>query len=214
MLISHHSHKIFISIPKTGSTSIMSALNEKSLHYKPSIYHASYEEILMFDNNFLINRDFLFKGNKFNFSQNLFKKKLSDYKVYAVIREPIDRLVSVYSDAKKDKNHTTLKEISKLPSLDDFFKFYLSKSCFDHPRHLWPQNYFLLNVPPKNLKLFHFNNLQGLLKNISGKFFWQSINLPHLRRTDSSKLNTNINPLLVKEVKESLKDDYSLYNSL
>lgn len=214
MLISHQSQKIFISIPKTGSTSIMSSLNESSLHYKPSIYHASFSEILTFDDKTLMNNDFLFIGNKFNLSTNFFKKKISEYAVYAVIREPIERLISVYCDAKKDKNHKTLKEISKLDSLDEFCRFYLSKNPLDHPRHLWPQNFFISNTPIKNLHLYNFNNLQALLNKLYGNFFWQNAALPHLRRTDSASLKLHIKSSLLKKLKDSLKDDYSLYNSL
>ena len=214
MLISHKDKKIFLSIPKTGSTSIMSTLNEKSLHYKPHIYHATYKEIISFKNSYTFNKDLLFKGFKFFFIQNILINKISNYNVYAVVREPIERLISVYFDAKADKNHKTLNEISSLNSLDDFFNFYLSKDVLKHPRHLWPQSYFIEDVPLKNLKLYDFNNLQGCLDSLQGNFFWQHSQLPHLRKTNSAKAVLNINDKFLKALKDSLFDDYKLYNSL
>jgi len=214
MLISHQANKIFISIPKTGSTSIMSVLNEKSLHYHPTIYHASFLEIVSFNNQILMNKDLQFSGNKIPFFGNFYRKSLFDYQVYAVVRDPIKRLVSVYYDAIADKNHLTLLDISMLGSLSEFFKFYLSKNVFDHPVHLWPQTHFIADVPTQNLHLYHFNDLQNLLDNLQGNFFWQHSKLPHLRKTDSSNTLIDYESSLVIDVMNSLLEDYNLYKSL
>ena len=213
MLISHQASKIFISIPKTGSTSIMYALNKKSIH-PPAIYHASFLEIINFKESIMMNKDLQFSAPKIPFFANFYRKSLLDYQVYAVVRDPIRRLVSVYYDAIADKNHSTLSEISLLGSLSEFFKFYLSKNVFDHPVHLWPQTHFIADVEPKNLHLYNFTDLQNLLDNLQGNFFWKHSKLPVLRKTDSSNAIIDYQSSLVVDVMNHLFEDYNLYNSL
>lgn len=212
MLISHKSKKIFISIPKTGSTSIMFLLNEKSIHYKPNIYHASFKEIQNFDNSLLFNNDLVFSGSFSPF--NFFINDINNYSIFSVIREPIERLISVYYDARLDKNHDTLRDISLCPDLNNFFEFYFSINVFDHPRHLWPQNFFIDGVKSNNLKLYSFKNIQKCYEKLIGIKIFKYKKLPHLRNTNSSNISHKINSNIIKKLQKDLRDDYKLYNSL
>ena len=46
MILNHTKKIIFISVPKTASTSIMMFLDENSVHEKPEIYHQTINELL------------------------------------------------------------------------------------------------------------------------------------------------------------------------
>ena len=116
MLLSFKYKKAFISIPKCGSTSIMYVLNKKSLDYLPSIYHASAMElpklISSMDKTDLNNNIF---DNKFTSNKNKFF--LNDFNYYACIRDPFDRIASIWLDFRKSPCDDNLK---KIVSIDDF----------------------------------------------------------------------------------------------
>jgi hypothetical protein len=211
MLISHSQKKIFISIPKTGSTSIMFALNPLSIHFNPDIYHASYKEICKFNNKLIFNPDLIFNNNKY--IENFY---ISNYKVYAVVRDPLLRLISVYADSKKDKNHVTLKSISKKKTVNHFLEYYLKNNFFSLPRHLWPQSYFVNGVDKKKLYLYKFDNLNTCFVDLYSNNILKRIfapKLPHMRKTNSEMLVKEIDPNLLLSLKNNLNKDYDLYNS-
>lgn len=212
MLISHSQKKIFISIPKTGSTSIMFSLNPLSIHFKPEIYHASFKEICKFDNKLIFDPGLIFNHNEYK--EDIC---IGNYKIYAVIRDPLLRLVSVYADSKKDKNHVTLKSISKKKTVNHFLEYYLNNNIFSLPRHLWPQSYFVNGVDKKRLYLYKFQNLNKCFADIYSNNLFKKLfapKLPHMRKTSSELLIKEIDSNLLLSLKKDLNKDYDLYNSV
>tara|TARA_B100000073_G_C23660077_1_gene544190 strand:+ start:641 stop:1183 length:543 start_codon:yes stop_codon:yes gene_type:complete len=102
MYIDHDNKRVFIHIPRTGGTSIKSALNLHDKIYKKDVYHTSANEI---------------------------PKECKDYFKFAFVRNPFDRFVSLYFYNKSDyykelfpKNKTTIiaKKYNFKEWLDNF----------------------------------------------------------------------------------------------
>lgn len=145
MIINKTQKFIFISIPKTASTSIMTVLEPESVHQKPEIYHQTISELIKENDN------------------------LKNYDLIAVFRCPFSRIVSTYYDAVYDKNHVSLQEVAKYKSFQDFVKDLPRTKLHEKVRHLWLQKKFIDNYEILNLKkkFFYFEDMSEIRRHIS-----------------------------------------------
>lgn len=221
MLISHKLKKIFISIPKCGSTSIMTTLNFKSIHYKPNIYHASYNETL--DLYSSLDKKIL---NEMTFS-NLFYKKspidISDYYIYSIVRDPLDRLISIWKYFSKYPCDPKLKSEVSYDNINDFLINIISqKSIYNLSRHFWPYEFFLKGTKKGKLNLFSLENLDDCLENLLDKnslnftkFKIKNIlNIKKKYRKTYDFDSNNISESVICDIKDIYSNDYALYKSV
>jgi len=220
MLIDPHSKIAFISIPKTGSTSIMSFLNPSSLKYPPEIYHAYASECLNFDPTFLHNKDFSFSRSPFKFFKRKQHLDIENFTFVAIIREPLERLASLFYDIKLNNNHPTLSHLLVLKNFNDFLEYYLSHNVLDLPRHLMPQYFYIETSIKKKTKLFMFEDIKLCFNYLKYDYFFSKNTLPHLRKNTSGNMSCDYRDIYddskasIRRMKEILADDYILYNSL
>ena len=119
MLVSHSKKFVMVSVPKTGSTSLHYSFSEKlggrydSQSGSPAIYHIYAEDIRYF------------VGSSWQ-----------DYYSCAVVRNPYDRLVSLFHDFKSNRGFI------KAGSFDDFVLNKLKQNWI-HDIHFKPQIEFV-----------------------------------------------------------------------
>lgn len=142
MIILEEKKIIFVSIPKTGSTSIMTVLDPTSLTQKPDLYHQSINE-------FFINNSY---------------SKYSDYNFNYVIRCPVTRLISFYFDSI-DTDHLHSEAIRNYKSFDHFCLSLTKES--KKIRHLFPQNYFYEYKHKLNKNFFYFEDFGKIINYFS-----------------------------------------------
>jgi hypothetical protein len=105
---------IFIHIPKTGGTSINSAIQSSNWQTEPNFFY----------------RHILLKTKKSN-SGDIFDpvnfEKYKEYDIFMMLRHPVDRLVSEYYFIQERKNFINL--LTKRPSdFNDYIKNYQTKN--------------------------------------------------------------------------------------
>jgi len=186
MIINHKKKIIFISVPKTASTSIMMFLDENSVHEKPEIYHQTIKELL--DSRVI---------------DNILK-----YKIIAVNRDPVARLISVYADAIMDKNHITLGFITKFKNFNEFCESLHKDKQYLQIRHLMPQQEFTKcdNSNNLNIKVYHYEKLLNLKIYLREKFPENQKEIGHYRETKTKR-----NPLVDIINTKSLIYIYKIY---
>jgi len=98
MWIDHDKKLVFVAVPKCGSTSMIGALGFKFQGEAPRIYHASIEMIL----------------NE--------HPECTDYESVGFIRNPWDRVVSVFLDGVQSEGHQGAwsKDLLKFKNFEDF----------------------------------------------------------------------------------------------
>ena len=167
MIINHKKKIIFISVPKTASTSIMMFLDENSVHEKPHIYHQTINELLV----------------------NRADDKILTYKIIAVNRDPVARLISVYTDSILDKNHITLGFISKFKNFNEFCKSLYKDKQYMHVRHLMPQQEFIKcnSFNNLNIKVYRYEKLLDLKIYLKKIFPENQKEIGHYRETKSKR---------------------------
>jgi hypothetical protein len=151
----------FIHIPKTAGTSIEAALKlQKGEDY------------------------FIGRGKFEVHMQHLYLSELEqatdleEFKIFAVIRNPFDRLVSTYHYHKAEKNYTSWL-------FEDFVNHALKKenrrSFFDG--HLEPQVNYVKSFKGHHCKIFRFEELQKVTVWLSEQL-QKPTSLPHYRKSD------------------------------
>jgi hypothetical protein len=116
MYIDNFYKVIYVAIPKTGTYSIHDYFQFNSGHPEPDIHHASYQEII--SNN----------------------RELENYDAFAFVRNPWDKLVSVYFDFLKRGRQYSEKIRLEKPLLHEFSGF--EDFCYQLPESAWFSNVF------------------------------------------------------------------------
>ena len=186
MILNHTKKIIFISVPKTASTSIMMFLDENSVHEKPEIYHQTINELLDSRDN----------------------DKILTYKIIAVNRDPVARLISVYTDAIMDKNHITLGFITKFKNFNEFCESLYKDKQYLQIRHLMPQQDFTKcdDFNNLNIKIYRYEELFDLKVYLRKNFPEKQKDIGHYRETKSKR-----NPLVEIINTKSLIYIYKIY---
>jgi hypothetical protein len=195
MPIFNNTKNILIHIPKTGGTSFHMFLlrmetnvdptlgfnraNKKNLfgraeNFNHTLQHCTYEQI----KNIIEKRIIIPDVSEFISSTNI-----DDYNIYAIVRNPYDRMVSEYF-WQKDK----MKRFRG--SFEDFVRQYLSGSN-DYDNHRLPQWKMIEGC--SKIKILRFENLDDDVN----KYFGRGL--------DSTKYH-------VSENKKNIKDIMSMYN--
>ena len=200
MLINYKTKKIFVAVPKTGTTALEShiqsisseyernALIDKARKLRPVAKHISISEI-----------------------KNLLNEEFWNYKFVAIIRDPIDCTISKYRFYKYGRPNQRLQENSKKQSFKKILKIKLAHFL---PFYIWILIYPLKinlkylqlnNNIPANLKCYTFNLLNKspeiICNNLlSDKF--HSISIPTINKTKSkNKISISLLSMFILKLK-------------
>lgn len=163
MLIDHNLKLAFVAVPKTGSTSIHYALlsaTDEEFEFKseaPELFHLCARDLQLI----------------------VGVEAVKSYFSFAVVRNPYDRLVSLYSDFKQSRGLIEAEDFSK------FVRNQLEESWIDDV-HFQPQSFFTSHHGELLLdRIYRFEaGLEVVLDDIGRRFSFRSYELGHSRKSD------------------------------
>tara|TARA_B110000008_G_C16941464_1_gene552632 strand:+ start:937 stop:1707 length:771 start_codon:yes stop_codon:yes gene_type:complete len=208
MLIFPKNKTVFIAIPKSGSTSIISSVNKDYLQFEPGIYHSkSSETCLLLKNN---KKDFLkFIGEEGMSLDDyeLILENIKDYRTFAVIRDPIQRIRSYFCEIHEGLHidHYNLKKLK----ISQFLDFIIDNDDGSLPLHLLPSYKFLDEI--SNLQLFLFEDIK-ILWRILNRYNPNKVALSHERDTRDFKMRGIFNDYVTnsRKLQTRLQRRYSI----
>lgn len=209
MILSNEKKFIYLRVPKTGSTSA-SVFFFNHLPLEKNIIRSSDNSKLVREENYNLIPDEYF-ANTEDFPggvhatleqvirSNLLQYTLQEYDVYAVCRNPLDRLLSFCSMFKKTDNVDILSNFST-------FKKYMS--IFEcSPQSIWlKHNDTLAN------KVFLYEDLHSMISEISSKYNVTDTSIFSSYQLRSyEKPHTQISRKILEYIKIIWADDFDIY---
>jgi hypothetical protein len=209
MLVSNEKKFIYLRVPKTGSTSV-SVYFYENLPLEKNI-------IRLGDNDYLQKEESTrIKGGYFNESTiaatnvhttldeivklNLLTHPLTEYDIYAVCRNPVDRFLSFQSMIKKVENINILKNFST-------FKRFMSEAS---PQSTWlTYNNKLVN------HVFLYENINLMVAEIAEKYgITNTLNFSDYSFRQYNKYTNIIDPRALEYINIHWQDDFKIYDLL
>jgi hypothetical protein len=197
MFINRTKRYVYLRVPKTGSTSIHNYLIDNK---KDDDVSYSFMREYKFDNH-----NSSFKNAHPNLqdaiNSNLLKiEDLSNYKIYGIIRNPIDRFISMvyhfYKGNKKKHQNDVVRD-----AINDY-------KLGIYPYHA-QKDWLIYNNNPIN-NIFLYENINKMLTSILGT----DVNIKYNHRS-KYRTNHNYNDLeleLQNTIKEIYYEDWQIYN--
>ncbi len=149
------------------------------------------------------------------YTQKQFKKIKDNYKnfkSFSIVRNPYDRLVSVYEDKIKSPCEpgvvtTNFNFYENMP-FKKFVKIVCSKKDRNLDRHFRSQYFFLKDLDVD--KIIRFENLNEDLRKSLGEII-SKLNLPHERKTKRKKYKDYYDEETKKLVQKKYRKDFELF---
>lgn len=160
MIIDNEKKFIFVAVAKTGSTSITRRFNILE-DPSPEFYHMHLRNIL----------------TKYPGTKNYFK--------FCFVRNPYDRLVSLYYDLRSSPGHLKWSyPITKYKNFNEFVQNLEKSPCFNFI-HLRPQfEYISINNEVKMDFVGKFENLKDHFKSVEKKLNINHVEIQHFRKRE------------------------------
>ena len=176
---------IFIHIPRNGGTSVCNFFVENKYVDRQPLRLAdldSFYGLLKLNNN-VYELDHLFCAH---LSQFLSPQLIANLKTYSVVRDPVERLVSVYKRAAKESDFRSLAQRSRKGKITSFRSFLDSlevvkgEGLFDienltelphfHFAHFFPQSFYLFDSQGEKLvdQIYSIKELSSLVADMMG----------------------------------------------
>lgn len=211
MLIDFNTKKIFLAVPKTGTT---------ALEYHILSISKKFNRNVLMDNTGKLTS--VHKHISISEIKNLLNEEFWNYKFVAIIRDPIDCTISKYRYYKYGRANQRLQENPKKQSFKKILKIKLAHFL---PFYIWILIYPLKinlkylqlnNNIPANLKCYTFNLLNKspeiICNNLlSDKF--HSISIPTINKT-KSKNKISISSFSMLFLKLKLRKEIIFYNKI
>lgn len=185
MTINHENKLIFVHIPKNAGTSIIKSMGVENI----------------------------FIDKPIDEYKNYYKKYWSEYKKFAVVREPIDRFISAYkfsrmeesgwfsSTGKENLQKHVHYEICNSMDINEYV-LYLYKNPKEFTRWTLPQTFFVSDKNEK-IEIDYFVRYENLLEDL------RQVGLTRIERLNISKINDEN---LIQLTKKSKKMLYEIYD--
>jgi len=212
MILSNEKKFIYLRVPKTGSTSA-SVFFFKHLPLEQSIIRTSDNSVLLRTENSdqipknYFDSEYTFTGGVHATLEEVMQLGLithdvSDYDIYAVCRNPIDRLLSFCSMFKKTDNVNILDNFSVFKQYMDTFE------C--SPQSLW----LTYNNIPVN-RLFLYDDISLMVNEISAKYGVYDTSAFNEYKLRSYRNNDiQISNKILEYIKIIWAEDFEIYESL
>ena len=191
-IVSRLNNYIFFHIPKCGGTSISEILPNKEKVTLIQHTHLDY-----------ISTKFAFeKNNELNFFNNS--------KKFAIVRNPFDRVISLYCYIKQHTDHHLHNRLIN----HDFTQFcYFLRNVGDDSitscyQHLCDDNGFI----DDSMKIFKLEEINNNIEEISDIIKHKIIEIPHINKSDFYYKKTIESDLLIKDI--YIKDFEFFYEEL
>jgi len=190
MIVNHDKKFIFTSVPKTGSTTIMTQLDHSTLGQLPNIYHAPLSKIPE-------------------------TKTHKDYFKFGFTRNPLDRFISTYVDAITDPGHiiTWSKEALQFSDIE-LFCLNFNKTSLCAEIHFVPQySFFYENDACIADCIYRYENFNESCQKINEKLDLKLDYTMRMRQTNTDKnLKKWFTPLSLEIIIDFYKKDFELFN--
>lgn len=208
---------LFVHIPKSAGQSILHFIRYNIFKDRePKWYYIGTPlEFASFQNlsgDILAGYDFL--GG--HVSLEVFKNKLKDHFYsffsFSILRNPIDRAISLYFYILSNPNHYQHSIVNKMNIFD-----FISSEHYprNHQCHLFKTNSTAeeaIDFIENNLDaLGFFEDLDSVVKFLSAKFGIEDLKLPYINKTPNKKFDFDLNSI-INLVNEVDKEDIILYN--
>ncbi|NVM38435.1 MAG: sulfotransferase family 2 domain-containing protein [Candidatus Lokiarchaeota archaeon] len=201
-----HTRVIFYRIPKNASTSVYEHL---------SIFNVIKENeplIIKESDQRLYKRWFSPTHLKPDDLKKIIGLKIQDYFSFCIVRNPWDRVVSMFKFAVKYKLHK-LYDLEEEVTFDDFCEM-LKKRCDDpffiatHKQSQWTKGEY----PPQ--KILRFENLQAEFSEMIKEINLVTVgsNLPHINKTNHKHYSHYYNLNTKKIISEIFAEDIKNFN--
>jgi chondroitin 4-sulfotransferase 11 len=178
---------IFIHIPKTAGKSIAHRLHNRGAVH---LTYAEYERIL--------------------------GERIQDYFVFAVVREPLDRLTSTYAYLRQGGNRSRedvrfAEKYVRDRSLQAFIDECLTNPAVSRSPFLLPQHEFLRRSDGElaEIALLRFERLERDFAAIAHRL-GVGQNLPVINKSDRSRIDASLSPETLRTVALHYREDYQV----
>lgn len=147
MIINQNNKFIFLSVPKTGSTSIMEQLDPQIGHQPPHVYHAKMSDL----------------------TEDL----VAEYRVFLFHRNPLERFASTFFDGLNNDGHKQVWSESLEEYRDKFREFCsdFESLPIKDDIHFIPQWRFIdSNFPQTQIYTYSFEDWEQSIESINNEF--------------------------------------------
>ncbi len=211
MIISNEKKFIYLRVPKTGSTSVAVYMYE-NLPLERSILRTADRLEYLDVSNYNI-RPGYFDVQSLQLPQNthstiqhaitagLLKYDISEYDVYGVLRNPVDRFISFWSMTKAIEGFDI---VSSYDVFKEFMKGFANKSQLNWLKY----NGKLIN------KLFLYEDIGNLITDISAKYNVTDTEAFNKYKFRSYEKQTHIPERVLNYIKFVWEEDFELYANL
>lgn len=208
MLFSKKKRFLFVHVPKTGGTSIVSVLKKDSNRVPLPLRAIGYA----FDDRGvkLPSWTYPITGYPYHVSAKALKEfwgdeEFSKYYKFAFVRNPWDLTVSEYFYILRKKNHHLHRKVSKLNGFEDFVSW--KENNYVRPQANWlcdHEGHLLMDFVGKFEN--YTNDANNILKELGS-----SMVVPHKNATQKSDFREYYNDELVERVAEIYAPDIELF---
>lgn len=213
MIISNEKKFIYLRVPKTGSTSVSVFLYENLPLEKNIIRPADNKKYLLDVDINKIREDYFSKSATNNtegvhttldqiVKLNLLTHPLTEYDIYAVCRNPLDRFLSFQNMMKNIENVNIVENFS-------IFKSYMN--MFEAS----PQSTWLIYNNKLVNRVFLYENINLMISEIAQKYgITDSSNFSNYSLRQYEKYTNTISPRVLEYLKIYWQDDFKIYDML
>lgn len=201
MIVGHKDKIVFLRVPKTASTSISDFLvqnfefGENDIH-TPVLYtkrtglNCNIEDVHL-------NLEGIIKNNLIT------EKQISEYQIFGLIREPVDRFISIAHHTLIQSSLASNKKLNNNEAVEIVLKNLNIKEGVFKPQTFW---LIFKEIEINNIILYQ--NINDLIKSILGRE--EKLNL-HYRSESRQDKTSVLAQDLVKEINSIYKKDKDLY---
>lgn len=164
MIVNNERKFVFVSVPKTGCTSIMAQLDPGACAAPPDIYHSGLQELDL--------------------------DRYGDYFKFGFVRHPLERFVSMYFESIRDEWHIKVwsKDLLRYSNINDFVNNIETDPLFDEVHFIPQYKFFYKNDINLADKIYRYENYNESCEDINqrlGLRLNSSIRLRNSNRTNS-----------------------------